>query len=335
MSPTSDLSSLFAYSPPKAWSESREKIGAAPRPRTAPHLSPTSILKRPSYAGNVAAPNRPAPKRNRHRLSNSAGNLYVPEIPSPLRRQRSMGTEALEERSDNHRKGPSSLTRSSSNAITNINKMELSSSSSCTGVVPSTAISARTLTSIRQESQYISPPLAAKLTRPASVGTGIQKLSSSFVTRTPTLSKHPSSGGSTVSKKTASLPPSAPISHSRRTSSSGSVASKKSTSSSLWFFSRSRPATPEMYEASINTATVKAKRKVTTILQSRAQTVKRPSTAPRLRSLARPSTAPQPAQKTAPLEIQQRPGSSRLFKKVRTLFIIHMRKWLIRLVVEV
>ncbi|CAG7851786.1 SubName: Full=Uncharacterized protein {ECO:0000313/EMBL:CCA72640.1} [Serendipita indica DSM 11827] len=82
MSSTSDLDSIFAYSPPRGWNEAR---GAFDRPPSClrPSSSQGNSLQRPSSASS-ASPTRPPLRR--HHTSNSAGALYVPEIPSPLSR---------------------------------------------------------------------------------------------------------------------------------------------------------------------------------------------------------------------------------------------------------
>lgn len=324
MSSTSDLSSIFAYTPPKA-KNPNENRGAfdAPRPRTAPQLPSISIGKRPSSAGNGASL-RPALKRTRHQFSNSTGNLYVPEMPSPLRRS-DVSTETLEEKTESshsHSKESSSITAPSSIATSTSNRKEPSPFSSCTNLVPSGALSDRTLTSIRQENIHLSSPTATKHVRPSSAGTGAQRSPNNPLSMAPpATSKRPSSSGSSTSKKTATLLPFAPTPHSRRPSSSGSAASKKSTSSSLWFFSRSRPTSPERFDAPIEAPRVEVQTIVSFSSRSPSQPPRRPSTAPQSRSNVRPSTAPQPARKTAPVLTQERPGSSGLFKKKVRFFV--------------
>ena len=81
-SSTSELGSIFAYTPPTSWSDSRGAFDRPPASYLKP-ASPIAIARRPSSAGN-ALPTKSALRRPKHQLSCSTGSLYAPGMPSPL-----------------------------------------------------------------------------------------------------------------------------------------------------------------------------------------------------------------------------------------------------------
>lgn len=93
-SSTSDLGSIFAYTTPRGWNDSR---GAFDRPPVSCLKSSSPpISRRPSTADN-AFPTKSALRRPRHQLSSSTGSLYVPGMPSPLSQPPEMNFPASDE----------------------------------------------------------------------------------------------------------------------------------------------------------------------------------------------------------------------------------------------